>query len=53
MFFFTTKKVVSLVALFTANLNNDYSSNGSIDVLDRRPVNFSVFLKFSFNDNLS
>lgn len=44
MLFYNEKKVISHAAFFTANLDNDCSSNGLIDVLDRRPVNFSVFL---------
>jgi len=29
---------------YTAKLYNDYTKDGSIDVLDRRPINFNVFL---------
>lgn len=43
-FLYNEKKVISHAAFFTANLDNDCSGNGLIDVLDRRPINFSVFL---------
>lgn len=39
---------MSHVTFFTANLYNDYIGTGSIDVLDRRPVNFSVSLLYIY-----